>query len=137
MDRVRIGIGAALALALAIGVAAVAPAATKDLDGKVRGDDDSKVSARVLIEDRVPVRVNDLSFRKVDFRCQSGQTLEGSVDAPETVPVRKNGNFESSDEKIEITGEVRLRGRKIVGKLEAELEFGGDRCKAKGEFKAR
>lgn len=135
MNRVRIGTG--IALALAIGMAAVAPAATNELEGKIKGDDDSKVSARVVIEDRAPVRVHDLRFRKVDFDCDGGGMLEGSVDAPDRVPVRKNGNFESKSKDIEIKGEVRLRGRKIVGKLDAELQFDGSRCVAQGSFKAR
>ena len=134
MNRVRIGTG--IALALAIGMTAVASAAINKVEGKVKGDDDSKVSARVVIDDGAPRRVNDLKFRKVDFACGGGQVLQGSVDAPDTVPVGKNGNFETKNKDIEIKGTVKLKGEKIVGDVEAELKFNGDRCKADGEFKA-
>jgi hypothetical protein len=135
MDRLRTG--AAIALAAAAGVAGVAVAATNGLEGKIKGDSDSKVTAKVLIEDRVPTRVLDLKLRKVDFDCGGGRILQGSIEAPDRVPVRKNGNFETESKDIDVKGTVKLKGRKIVGSFEAEVDFEGDSCDAKGEFKAR
>lgn len=134
MNRLRIG--SAIALVAVVGIAGGAAAATNKLEGKIKGDSDSKVDAKVLIEDRAPTRVLDLRFRKVDFDCGGGVVLQGSVDAPDRVPVKKNGNFETKNNDIEIDGTVKLKGRKIVGTVEAELKFNGDRCQAKGEFKA-
>jgi hypothetical protein len=121
MDRLRTG--AAIALAAAAGVAGVAVAATNGLEGK--------------IEDRDPTRVLDLKLRKVDFDCGGGRILQGSIEAPDRVPVRKNGNFETESKDIDVKGTVKLKGRKIVGSFEAEVDFEGDSCDAKGEFKAR
>ena len=135
MNRLRIGSSTALVAMLVI--VSAATARTNGVEGKIEGDSNSKVTAKILIEDRVPTRVLDLRFRKVDFDCASGAMLEGSVEAPDRVPVKKNGNFETRNEDIEIAGTVKLKGRKIVGKVEAELKFNGDPCKAKGSFKAR
>lgn len=134
MNRLKLGI--ALTLALTIGVAATAPAATEKLKGEIEGDSDAKVTAKVVIEDGAPVRVEGLAFRNVDFKCESGQTLQGTVEAPSLLPVRKNGNFETRNSDVEIDGKVKLKGRKIVGELKAELKFSGERCVTKGKFKA-
>lgn len=135
MRKLTLGLMAVALVALA--APALAPAGTNKLTGKIKGDADSKVKAKVVVEDRVPVRVEGLKFRKVDFRCPSGQILRGSVDASSVLRVQKNGKFVSESRDIEIDGRVKRRGRKIVGDLTAKLDFDGERCVAKGQFKAR
>lgn len=136
MQKLRIGFGIALALTLAIGLAALAPAATKKLEGKIKGDSDSKVTAKVVIKDRDPVRVNDFKIRKLDFDCGGGGTLQGTVEGPEQMIVLANDSFESKGNGITVKGKVKRQGRKIGGTVEAELKFEGKRCEAKDEFKA-
>lgn len=136
MQKLRIGFGIALAAALVVGLAAVAPAATNKLEGKIKGEPGTKVTARIVIEDRTPVRVDDFKVRKIDFRCSDGAVLQGTIEGPSEIRVDNDRTFESEGNGIEIEGKVKRKGRKISGKVEGELKYQGSRCEAEGRFKA-
>lgn len=131
----RSAIGA-LVMVSALAIAAPGIAGTKTNTGKVKGDSNSKVVAKVKVKKGKPKMLTLLKFKRVDVQCQ-GSVQEFDAKYTDVKVTKRNGKYKftvtASDRSSQATGTVKKHGKKVQGQIDIRTVF----CRGGGSFAAK
>jgi hypothetical protein len=116
------------AIAVVAAVPATSGADTESKSTAARGGGNLKVTFVLQSLDGKPVRIKDFKFKNFTVTCAVGGPIDVKGEIAK-MRINDKGKFDGTvrkgDAKVHVEGEVRRKGKKVLGFLKAKGDFGG------------